>query len=95
MATVTIQIKALTDPSARAGERRPAWLASCGDGRPLGTAFLRVPAGGRVGDLELQVHPAERRAGVGTRLFRAAAEAASGLRAILLPPVTEGSATSS
>jgi GNAT superfamily N-acetyltransferase len=92
MATVTIQIKALTDPGAPAGERRPAWLASDRDGRPLGTAFLRIPAGGGVGDLQLQVHPAERRAGVGTQLFRAAAGAASGLRGILSPAVTEGSA---
>jgi ribosomal protein S18 acetylase RimI-like enzyme len=56
---------------------RLGWLASAGDGRPLGSAFLRLPGKpGGAGELEVAVHPAERRRGVGTRLLDAAVAAA-------------------
>ncbi|MDI6097327.1 GNAT family N-acetyltransferase [Actinoplanes sp. NEAU-A12] len=71
----------------------PAWIAEGGDGRPLGTAFLRVPPTGGTADLRISVHPAERRAGVGTRLLREAIDAGTrrGLTALLGEPVREGS----
>ncbi|MEU4428666.1 GNAT family N-acetyltransferase [Actinoplanes sp. NPDC024001] len=75
-----VRITPLTDPATSASGHRLAWLAAGDDGRPLGTAFLRVPASGGVADLELRVHPAERRAGVGTRLLDAVTEAATGLK---------------
>ena len=89
MTFVNVRMTSLTDPA----DDRRAWLAAGADGRPLGTAFLHVPTRGDVADLELRVHPAERRAGVGTRLLEAACAAAagSGLRAVLSEPVTEGS----
>ena len=89
MTTVAVRMTSLTDPA----DGRRAWLAAGADGRPLGSAFLHVPTQGDVADLELQVHPAERRAGVGTRLLAAASAAAAdlGLRAVLSEPVTEGS----
>ena len=73
---------------------RPGWLASSPDGTPLGTAFLRLPDGGTTADLELHVHPAERRRGVGTRLLEAATAAAreEGRRALVCEPVEADSA---
>ncbi|WP_030897687.1 GNAT family N-acetyltransferase [Streptomyces sp. NRRL F-5126] len=65
-------------PSAP-GARRLAWLADDEDGNPVGSAFVRLPgAEGRshLADLDLHVHPAERRRGVGTRLLAAALRAA-------------------
>ena len=64
---MTMRITPLTDPNRGASSYRLAWLAAGDDGRPLGTAFLRVPAVGDSGEVELHVHPAERRGGVGTR----------------------------
>ncbi|MFF0373051.1 GNAT family N-acetyltransferase [Actinoplanes missouriensis] len=85
---MSVRLILLHDPAAN----RLAWLASGPDGRPLGTAFLRVPTGG-VADLEIRVHPAERRAGVGTRLLDAAVAAAEerGLPGVLTEAVPEGS----
>ncbi|MEV4344452.1 GNAT family N-acetyltransferase [Actinoplanes sp. NPDC049596] len=88
---MSAQITPLVDPSVK---NRLVWLASAGDGRPLGTASLRLPPGGGYADLELDVHPAERRSGVGTRLLGVvieAAAAAEGLRSVLTQPVREGS----
>jgi GNAT superfamily N-acetyltransferase len=81
--------------AAVTGDRqRPGWLASAPDGRPLGTAFLSVPDEGGAGELEVHVHPAERRRGVGTRLVEAALAAARerGLPAVATAAVEEGSA---
>jgi GNAT superfamily N-acetyltransferase len=72
---------------------RPGWLAAAPDGRPAGTAFLTLPDGGGAAELELHVHPAERRRGVGTRLLAAALDAARerGRPAVAAGPVEEGS----
>jgi GNAT superfamily N-acetyltransferase len=88
-----VRITPLTDPARSSSGHRLAWLATEADGRPLGTAFLRVPADGGVADLELRVHPAERRSGVGTQLLNAVTEAAAGLNldGVLTEPVQEGS----
>ncbi|MEU4163877.1 GNAT family N-acetyltransferase [Actinoplanes sp. NPDC026670] len=82
-----IRINALTDPSGG----NPVWIAEGDDGRPLGTAYVHAPAGDGAADLRITVHPAERRAGVGTRLLQAAVAAADG-RALLGAAVEEGSA---
>jgi GNAT superfamily N-acetyltransferase len=91
---MTMRITPLTDPNRGVSSYRLAWLAAGDDGRPLGTAFLRVPAVGDSGEVELHVHPAERRAGVGTRLLETVACAAGelGLRGVLTDAVEEGSA---
>ncbi|XVV13682.1 GNAT family N-acetyltransferase [Actinoplanes sp. CA-131856] len=89
---MTVLISSLVDASS---PRRLVWLASGVDGWPLGMASLRLPPDEGHADLELDVHPAERRAGVGTRLLEAvvaAAAAQEGLRSVLTQPVDEGSA---
>ncbi|MFC7274500.1 GNAT family N-acetyltransferase [Paractinoplanes rhizophilus] len=86
---MTVEIKALVDPSGSPSWRRLAWVASGGDGRPQGTAFLRIPSDDGAADLQVHVHPAERRAGVGTRLLDAALAATAG--PVLTEPVEEGS----
>jgi GNAT superfamily N-acetyltransferase len=93
MAAMIVRITQLTDPAHSPPGARLAWLAAGADGGPLGTAFLRVPAAGGVADLELRVHPAERRAGVGTQLLAAVAAAAAELKlsGILTEPVQEDS----
>jgi GNAT superfamily N-acetyltransferase len=76
---LSIRITPLTDPDHGPSGRRLAWLASDGAGIPLGSAFLRLfaePGQVHLADLELQVHPAERRRRVGSRLLDAAAAAA-------------------
>jgi len=89
-----INITPLTDPQRGPSSYRLAWLAAGADGRPLGTAFLRVPAVGDAAEGSLHVHPAEQRAGVGTRLLESVTEAAAGLglRGVLGEAVREGSA---
>ncbi|MGW8397740.1 GNAT family N-acetyltransferase [Streptomyces lydicus] len=76
---MSVRITALTGPDAGPAGRRLAWLASDPDGIPVGSAFLRLYT--EVGQehlaaLELQVHPAERRNGTGSRLLDAAVAAA-------------------
>ncbi|MEU6393988.1 GNAT family N-acetyltransferase [Streptomyces sp. NPDC046939] len=69
----------LTDPHAAAGTRRLVWLARDADDNPVGTAFLRLfdrDGQRHLAELTLRVHPAERRAGIGTELLAAAAGAA-------------------
>ncbi|GAB2575105.1 N-acetyltransferase [Paractinoplanes abujensis] len=79
----------LIDPARR---ERLAWLAAGDDGRPLGTAFLWLPTAGHTADVQLTVHPAERRRGVGTRLLQAltAAAAEHGMHTLLTEPVRPG-----
>ncbi|MFI8951008.1 GNAT family N-acetyltransferase [Streptomyces sp. NPDC053750] len=74
-----IRITALADPERTSSGYRLAWLASRDDGDPLGSAFLRVftRAGqDHLAELQLNVHPAERRRQVGSRLLRTAVAAA-------------------
>ncbi|MEU9109276.1 GNAT family N-acetyltransferase [Streptomyces xanthophaeus] len=76
---MTVRITALTDLEETPSSRRLAWLASGADGSPLGSAFLRLftREGQRhLAELDIQVHPAERRKQVGTRLLAATVKAA-------------------
>ncbi|MEU6805446.1 GNAT family N-acetyltransferase, partial [Streptomyces neyagawaensis] len=73
------RITPLADPAPTLSSRRLAWLASGVDGEPLGSAFLRLftkEGQTHLAELELTVHPAERRRGVGTALLDAAVGAA-------------------
>ena len=72
---MTLRIIPLADPEPGASSRRLAWLAAAADGAPAGSAFLRLftKAGQEhLAELEIAVHGAERRRGVGTRLLEAA-----------------------
>ena len=76
---MTVRITALIDPDVGAVGRRLAWLASDGDGIPVGSAFLRLFTGAgqaHLAELDLQVHPAQRRKRVGSCLLDAAVAAA-------------------
>ncbi|WP_067173611.1 GNAT family N-acetyltransferase [Microtetraspora niveoalba] len=76
---MSIRITPLTDPDHTHSSRRLAWLASHPDGTPAGSAFLRLssrPGQAHRAELNLTVHPAERRRGVGTLLLAAAVGAA-------------------
>ncbi|MFD5519758.1 GNAT family N-acetyltransferase [Streptomyces sp. NPDC127066] len=88
------RITPLTDPGSSPSNRRLAWLASDAEGVPVGSAFLRLSGGtGRDhrAELEIAVHPAERRAGVGGSLLDAALTAARGDgRRSLVARVTAG-----
>lgn len=69
----------LTDPAVTPSSRRLVWLASGADGIPLGSAFLRLftkEGQTHLAELDVAVHPAERRQGVGTALLDAAVGAA-------------------
>ncbi|MEU0433896.1 GNAT family N-acetyltransferase [Streptomyces sp. NPDC006290] len=89
------RITPLTDPGATASSRRLAWLASDAEGVPLGSAFLRLfttEGQDHRTELEIAVHPAERRTGVGGALLDAAVTAArSDKRRSLVSRVTAGS----
>ncbi|MFI7523497.1 GNAT family N-acetyltransferase [Micromonospora globbae] len=85
---MSIRITPLIDPEHRPSSRRLAWLASDSVGSPVGSAFLRLftkPGQDHLAELELHVHPAERRTGTGSRLLDAAVRAAreDGRRALL------------
>ncbi|MFC9327027.1 GNAT family N-acetyltransferase [Kitasatospora sp. NPDC057015] len=76
---MSIRLTALTDPERTAGSHRLAWLATGPTGAPVGSAFLRLfTTGGQdhLAELEIEVHPAERRTGVGSELLVAALAAA-------------------
>ncbi|MEV7801333.1 GNAT family N-acetyltransferase [Microbispora sp. NPDC088329] len=76
---MSLQLTRLVDPHTGASSHRLAWLASRPDGVPVGSAYLRLfTAAGdeHLAELELHVHPAECRAGVGSRLLAAALAAA-------------------
>ncbi|MFF4351130.1 GNAT family N-acetyltransferase [Streptomyces sp. NPDC001530] len=73
------RITPLTDPEPTPSSRRLAWLASGTEGAPVGSAFLRLftkEGQEHLAELELAVHPAERRQGVGSALLDAAVSAA-------------------
>lgn len=77
------RVTQLTDPAVTPSSRRLAWLASGADGTPLGSAFLRLftkEGQTHLAELDVAVHPAERRQGVGTTLLDAAIDAARGER---------------
>ncbi|MDX2541613.1 GNAT family N-acetyltransferase [Streptomyces sp. WI04-05B] len=93
---MTPRITALTDPEPGASSRRLAWLASDQVGVPLGSAYLRLfsrEGQEHLAEVEISVHPAERRRGVGALLLEAAVSAARGDgRRSLLAQAEEGSA---
>ncbi|WP_327356217.1 GNAT family N-acetyltransferase [Streptomyces sp. NBC_01304] len=73
-----LRITALTDPERSPSGHRLAWLASDGDGSPLGSAYVRMFAREgqeHLAELQLNVHPAERRKGVGAALLAPAVAA--------------------
>lgn len=77
---MSISVTPLTDPDYRPFSRRIAWLASDGDGNPVGSAFLRLnskASSQHLAELELAVHPTERRHGIGSELLAVAAAAGS------------------
>ncbi|MFF2503627.1 GNAT family N-acetyltransferase [Streptomyces sp. NPDC058067] len=87
---MTPHLTPLTDPTVGPDARRLVWLASDADGNPVGSAFMRLADrdGQRhLAELSLQVHPAERRHGVGTQLLDAAVTAAKddGRRSLVAP----------
>ncbi|WP_250005748.1 GNAT family N-acetyltransferase [Actinoplanes sp. M2I2] len=88
-----MNITPLIDPAHRSSGRRLAWVAAGLDWRPLGTAYLWIPVAGDAAELELHVHPAERRAGVGSQLLQAATDAAAeqGLRSLRTEAVAQAS----
>ncbi|MEV7233067.1 GNAT family N-acetyltransferase [Streptomyces sp. NPDC051020] len=72
---MSIRITPLTDPDPGPAAHRLAWLASGPTGAPTGSAFLRlVTTTGQdhLAELELAVHPTERRNGIGSQLLEAA-----------------------
>ena len=76
---MNFKLTPLTDPDYRPFSRRLAWLASDADGVPVGSAFLRLnskPSQAHLAELELVVHPASRRMGLGSQLLAAAIAAA-------------------
>jgi GNAT superfamily N-acetyltransferase len=76
---LSIRITPLTDPDHGAAARRLAWLASDGAGIPVGSAFLRLftrDGQDHLAELDLDVHPAERRNRTGSRLLEVAVAAA-------------------
>lgn len=70
-----VEIIPLAEPEPAAAGSRLVWLACGAEGHPVGVAQLRLPtAEGREhrADLDVRVHPVERRRGVGARLLAAA-----------------------
>ncbi|MEU9588436.1 GNAT family N-acetyltransferase [Streptomyces sp. NPDC048193] len=75
---MSFRVTALTDPERTSSGYRLAWLAAGAGGEPLGSAFLRVftrEGQEHLTELRVDVHPAERRRGVGSRLLAAAVAA--------------------
>jgi GNAT superfamily N-acetyltransferase len=76
---LSIRITPLIDPDGGPSTHRLAWLASDTDGIPVGSAFLRLFTSigqDHLAELDLRVHPAERRNRTGSRLLEAAVAAA-------------------
>jgi GNAT superfamily N-acetyltransferase len=85
---LSVRITALTDPDRDLTSYRLVWLASDTDGIPVGSAFLRLftRAGQEhLAELDLRVHPAERRKRTGSRLLDVAVAAAreNGRRSVI------------
>ncbi|GGR31850.1 GNAT family N-acetyltransferase [Streptomyces griseomycini] len=85
---MSLRVTALTDPDRTPSGHRLAWLAAGDDGAPLGSAFLRVfnrEGQEHLAELQVNVHPAERRRRVGSRLLEAAVAAAreAGRRSVI------------
>ncbi|GLZ80237.1 N-acetyltransferase [Actinorhabdospora filicis] len=73
-----MRVTPLADPARTEWSHRLAWLAD-EDGVPVGSAFLRYSAhtdDAHRAELELTVHPAHRRAGIGTTLLDAVLDTA-------------------
>lgn len=92
---MSLHLTPLADPEPGASSRRLAWLAAGVDGVPLGSAFLRLftkEGQEHLAELEIAVHGAERRQGVGTRLLDAATAAARAeQRRAILAQAVQGS----
>lgn len=85
---MSIRITALTDPERSDASHRLAWLAFDPAGSPVGSASLRIftrEGQNHLAELELHVHPAQRRNGIGSQLLDAAVAAAreEGRRSII------------
>lgn len=93
---MTLHLTPLADPEPGTSSRRLAWLASAADGTPVGSALLRLfTREGRehLAELEISVHGAQRRRGVGSRLLDAAvATARAERRRAVLAQAQRGSA---
>lgn len=76
---MSLRITPLTDPNRGLSSHRLAWLA-CDSGEiPVGSAFLRLFTNAgqeHLAELQLHVHPVERRNGIGSRLLRETVTAA-------------------
>lgn len=85
----------LVDPESGPSSRRLVWLAQDADGVPVGSASLRLflmEGQAHLAELEVTVHGAERRQGVGTRLLEAAVKAARAeARRSIVAQVQQGS----
>ncbi|MFB6780142.1 GNAT family N-acetyltransferase [Streptomyces sp. NPDC056352] len=92
---MSIRITPLTDPDRGPSSHRLAWLAAGPTGAPTGSAFLRLFATtgqDHLAELELDVHPADRRNGIGSQLLEAAvATARSEGRSCVTAQVDAGS----
>jgi GNAT superfamily N-acetyltransferase len=91
-----VKITAWTDPQPGTSSYRMAWIATSPDGHPVATATLRVftVAGAEHRtEVEISVHPAERRRGAGTALLAEAVAAVRSLgrRTLVAGPVEAGS----
>ncbi|MFB6983092.1 GNAT family N-acetyltransferase [Streptomyces scopuliridis] len=76
---LSLHITSLIDPEHSSSGRRLAWLASDAEGIPVGSVFLRLfttPEKKHCAEMDLRVHPSERRHGTGTLLLNAAAHVA-------------------
>lgn len=76
---MSVRITPLIDPDGGTSTRRLAWLASDTTGIPVGSAFLRLftrTGQDHLAELDLCVHPAERRNRIGSLLLEAAVAAA-------------------
>jgi GNAT superfamily N-acetyltransferase len=76
---LSVRITPLIDPDGGPSTHRLSWLASDTDGIPVGSAFLRLFTSigqDHLAELDLHVHPGERRNRTGSRLLEAAVAAA-------------------
>ncbi len=92
---MNFRITALVDPNVTASSRTLVWLASQADGVPVGSAFLRLftsPGQDHLAELNVSVHPVNRRKHVGSALVEAAiAGARNDRRRAIIGQAEEGS----